>query len=232
MPTALVLRHHLEDAPGLVGQALEARGYSLAVDLVDARWTPPDLSGVDALVVLGSSSAVYDPLVRARWLDRELDLIAAADRASIATLGICFGAQALCACAGGRVERAAVPELGWISVDPTPGSPIEAGPWFAYHEDACILPPEATVLATSAHAVQAFRLGRHLGVQFHPEVDADQLGAWFAADSSAGRSDPRYEEMIAQAVANDEPARRRAERLVDAFLAGASGTPRADGVRR
>ncbi|MGC8499108.1 MAG: type 1 glutamine amidotransferase [Acidimicrobiales bacterium] len=232
MPTALVLRHHLEDEPGLIGQALRARGYTVALELVDPHWTPPDLAGVTALVILGSSSAVYDPLVRARWLDRELDLIATADRRGIAILGICFGAQALCTYAGGRVERAALPELGWISVDPAPGSPIEAGPWFVYHEDACILPPEAEVLATSPHAVQAFRLGRHLGVQFHPEVDAGQLAAWFAADSSAGRADARVPDLLAQAVEYGGPARRRAEGLVDTFLAGASRTPSTEGTRR
>ena len=232
MPTALILRHHLEDEPGLIGRALRARGYAVALELVGPQWTPPDLAGVTALVVLGSSSAVYDPLVRARWLDRELDLIAAADRRGIAILGICFGAQALCTYAGGRVERAAVPELGWISVEPAPGSPIEAGPWFAYHEDACILPPEAEVLATSPHAVQAFRLGRHLGVQFHPEVDAGQLAAWFAAASSVRRAGARVQDFIAQAVEHDEPARRRAESLVETFLVGASGVPSTEGHRR
>ena len=232
MPTALVLRHHLEDEPGLVGRALQARDYAVALELVGPHWRPPDLAGVSCLVVLGSSSAVYDPRVRAGWLDRELDLIATADRRDIAILGICFGAQALCTYAGGRVERAAVPELGWIRVDPTPLSPIEAGPWFAYHEDACVLPPEAEVLATSPHAVQAFRLGRHLGVQFHPEVDAGQLAAWFAADGSAGRAGARVPEFIAQAVEHDGPARRRAARLVDTFLAGVSSTPSTKGTHR
>ncbi len=232
MPIVLVLRHHREDEPGLIGRALERRGHTLSLQLVDASWTPPGLAGVTALVVLGSSSAVYDPEVRARWLDRELDLIGAADRAGIAVLGICFGAQALCAYAGGRVERAMVPEMGWITVDPTPGSPIAEGPWFAYHEDACVVPPAAQVLATSPHAVQAFRIGRHLGVQFHPEVDADQLRAWFAADGSAGRADARHEELIAQAAEHDARARRRAQRLVDAFLAGGGATASASGARR
>ncbi len=232
MPTALVLRHHLEDEPGRIGRALEARGYAVTLELVDPHWTPPDLAGVTALVILGSSAAVYDPLIRARWLERELDLIATADRGGIAILGICFGAQALCTYAGGCVERAAVPELGWISIEPTPGSPIEAGPWFAYHEDACIPPPEAEVLATSPYAVQAFRLGRHLGVQFHPEVDAAQLAAWFGADSSAGRAGARAPEFIAQAIEHDALARQRAEVLVDTFLAGARLTPSTGGVSR
>ena len=29
MKRALVLRHHLEDSPGLIGEAFEARGYEI-----------------------------------------------------------------------------------------------------------------------------------------------------------------------------------------------------------
>ena len=61
---------------------------------------------------------------------------------------------------------------------------IPAGPWLEFHGDRCLLPAGATVLARNEVAVQAFRIGRHLAVQFHPEVDGPQLKRWL--DSHGG----------------------------------------------
>ena len=60
MARARVLRHHLEDRPGLVGEAFEARGFELDVVMMDATTPTPSLDGYDALVILGSKCAVYD----------------------------------------------------------------------------------------------------------------------------------------------------------------------------
>ncbi len=222
MAHVLFVRHHVEDQPGLIGRALVSLGHTLDVVLVDERAVVPSLAGADALVILGSSESVYDAGTRERWLDREFDLVVEADRRGLPILGICFGAQVLCQLAGGHVSRAAQSELGWMTVDPAPGSPIEPGPWFAYHDDACRLPAQAEVLATSPRAVQAFRVGRHLGVQFHPEVDAAQLRAWFAADSSAGRASARAAAFVEQALGHETSAFERATRLVHHFWEGAA----------
>ena len=50
---------------------------------------------------------------------------------------------------------------------------IAEGPWFELHEDHCVVPPHAQLLAANDFGVQAFALGRHLGVQFHPEKSGD-----------------------------------------------------------
>jgi hypothetical protein len=92
--------------------------------------------------------------------------------------GICFGAQALARALGGSVVRAAHPEIGWTSIDSDVPELIEAGPWFQWHSDRFTLPPGAVELARNAVAVQAYRVGRSLGVQFHPEVARAGIARW------------------------------------------------------
>ena len=141
----------------------------------------PSLEGYDALVILGSKCAVYDHEVEAAWFHRELALIGEADARQLPILGICFGAQALCrhfgaSCAGPSTTRSA----GLTSTS-TRASNCRRGPWFEFHFDACELPESPKLWATSQRAVQAFAIGPHVGVQFHPEVDDAQLKEWLAS---------------------------------------------------
>jgi GMP synthase-like glutamine amidotransferase len=221
---ALFLRHHDEDDPGLVGAALERRGFVVGVTLVDDGAPSIELDDVDVLGVLGSKWSVYDHDRVGAWLEVELDAIREADRRGIAVLGICFGAQALCVAMGGRVVPAPTMELGWIELDGSPIDGVPEGPWFQFHTDQCLPPDSASVLARNEVCVQAFRMGRHLGVQFHPELDAAQLSRWFAAGAdevaaSCG-SDPAT--LLARTAALEGPAAERVDRLVDGFLARAA----------
>ena len=230
MTRALVLRHHEEDNPGLIGEALASRGFELSVVLFNEASPTPSLDNVDLVVILGSSSAVYDPDVELAWFARELTLIEEADRRGITVLGICFGAQALCRCFGGVVSPGGEPEIGWYVVEPTPDSPIGAGPWFEYHFDVCRLPATATLWARSSGCVQAFSIGRHVGVQFHPEIDAAQLRDWFEAGGDDARSlglDPRA--LIAQTADEEPRARERARELIDVVVEHARSYDRAVG---
>jgi GMP synthase-like glutamine amidotransferase len=104
--------------------------------------------------------------------------------------GICFGAQALAAASGGSVARAPAPEIGWCDVI----SDVDAiqGRWFQWHQDAFRIGPTATLLAHSPVGQQAFRVGRSVGVQFHPEVSTDLLTCWLEDDGGA--------DMVAQGV--------------------------------
>ena len=215
----LVLRHHDEDHAGLIGEAFAARGYALDVVMMNESTPTPSVDGYDALLILGSSSAVYDHEVEKAWFGRELGVIAEAVDLAVPVLGICFGAQALCLFHGGQVTPSSEPEIGWYSIDTQPGVDLEAGPWFEFHFDRMELPDVATLWATTPRAVQAFSVGRNLGVQFHPEIDDGQLRDWLESAAESARDFGHDIDELLERTAREVPAaRRRAERLVDLFL--------------
>jgi GMP synthase-like glutamine amidotransferase len=219
MSRALVLRHHLEDNPGLIGEAFEARGFELDVVMMDASSRTPSLEGYEVMVILGSKCAVYDHEVEAAWFHRELGLIEEANERSLPILGICFGAQALCRYYGGTVTRAPDGEVGWFEIDVVGDVDLSKGPWFEFHFDHCALPAQAELWATSPRAVQAFAIGANVGVQFHPEVDDAQLKEWLAADEDDARELGLDVEALLSETARETPAARlRARELVDLFL--------------
>lgn len=220
MTRALVLRHHEEDRPGLVGDALETRGLSLDVVMMDEASATPSVEGYDLLVILGSKHSVYDPAIEEAWFGRELEVLSDAERRGVPVFGICFGAQAMCRYFGGGVARSDQPEVGWFNVDEVGGSGVGSGPWFEYHFDACTLPAAAEVWATSPRAVQAFAIGRNVGVQFHPEIDEHQLGEWMKA---GGEEDARQlgidpVELLARTASETPAARERVDALVELVL--------------
>jgi GMP synthase-like glutamine amidotransferase len=110
----LVVKHHDVDAAGFVAEAFEARGAVLDYHLLPDDGPLPALDGIDRVVVTGANSSVNDDLP---WIAAEQALLRGADQAGIPVLGICFGAQALCVMAGGRVERAPRMEIGWMMID-------------------------------------------------------------------------------------------------------------------
>jgi GMP synthase-like glutamine amidotransferase len=217
MKRLIVVRHHEIDSAGFIADAFEARGAELSVHLFPDDGPLPALDGADHVVVLGAVSSVNDP---DPWIAEELDWLRQADQAGVPVLGICFGAQALCAALGGRVEAMEHREIGWRMVDSPDRDVIPAGPWLEFHSDRCLPPPAAAVLARNDAAVQVFRIGRHLAVQFHPEVDGPQLKRWLDAHTD---SDPASlgidpDQFLADTIREEPAARERADRLVATAL--------------
>ncbi len=215
----VVVRHHAIDDAGFIADAFRARGAELVVHEFPAGGPLPSLDGVDHVVVLGAAWSVYEARI-SDWIGAELDWLRAADAAGIPVLGICFGAQALTAALGGQVEAAPRSEVGWTTVETLEPELIEPGPWLEFHHDRCLPPPTARLLARNELCVQAFSIGPHLAVQFHPEVDAAQLGRWLAdggkAEAQRAGQDP--DKLIAQTEAEEQQAVLRADRLVAVAL--------------
>jgi GMP synthase-like glutamine amidotransferase len=225
MPGVLFIRHDHRNPPGLLAGHFGQLGWDVTSFAVvpEARYdTPgvhvrfPDPLAFDAIVALGSDWSVSDPAISG-WVDRELALLRAAHFAGVPVLGVCFGAQALAKALGGAVGKAPAPEIGWYEIqlaDPL----IGPGPWFEWHGDRFFPPPGSLVLGWTDAGPQAFRAGRSLGVQFHPEADEALVRSWL----DHGREeitrlglDPG--DLIGQTRQHEDQAAARAGRLVDSF---------------
>jgi GMP synthase-like glutamine amidotransferase len=216
----IVVRHHRIDDAGFIGDAFIARGAEIVTHLFPADGPLPALDGVDHVVVLGAVWSVYDEAAIGSWIGAELTWLRQADQASVPVLGICFGAQALSAALGGRVAPASRPEIGWTTVESLAPGLIEAGPWMEFHNDQCLPPADARLLARNEVGVQAFSLRRNLAVQFHPEVNGAQLTRWLEdggrAEAERAGLDP--DKLVAETIAEEPGAAARADRLVAAAL--------------
>jgi len=218
----VLIRQHVESAPpGLLAEWLEARGIPYEVSRSWEDGPLPDPAGYAFVVSLGHTGGpndTHDPAVVS-----ELALLREAVERDVPVLGLCFGGEALAAVLGGRVERAPVAELGWRTVESSAPDAIPAGPWLEWHFERFTLPPGATELARTADATQAFRLGPHLGVQFHPEATVEIVEGWAAHDG--------VEAELAASPEQREAARAAAFRLFDAFLSAPRATRDPSGTR-
>jgi hypothetical protein len=83
-----------------------------------------------------------------------------------------------------------------------------------------VLPEGATLHAKNDTGVQAFSIGRNLGVQFHPEVDGGQLSRWLehGAREELMAAGIDAEQLLAETIGNESAAGKRAEAVVGASL--------------
>jgi GMP synthase-like glutamine amidotransferase len=216
----LVLKPHELANPGLIGEALRERGAELTEQVLVDDGPPPELDGFAAVVVMGAPWSVYGDEVRP-WIDGLLERLRDAVTTEVPVLGVCFGAQAFAEANGGWVARARDAEVGLHEVDTSDPDALPSGPWFMWHGDTFGPPEGATVLARSPEGPQAYTLGPHLLVQFHPEATADIVAKWLDYDDADFRAaGVDSAETLAAMRAMGAEARARAEALVDGFLDG------------
>jgi len=217
---ALVLKPHRLSLTGHVGQALSELGVVLVDHVLSEEGPPPNVEAYDVVLVMGSPWSVYGEQV-APWIEGALDGIRDAVEHQVPVLGICFGAQVFAQAMGGRARAAEDPEVGWRLVQTSDPSLVPEGPWFMWHGDTFDLPPDATEIARTDVGVQAYILGPHLCVQFHPEATAEMVAAWLQHDDADFRRvglDPA--DVLAETRRREPEARTRAAALVDRFLQG------------
>ncbi|TPQ23509.1 type 1 glutamine amidotransferase [Streptomyces sporangiiformans] len=232
---ALIVRHEHVTEPGLVGDRLAEHGYRLTTVTVvpeprhhapDVPFDFPDAADWDLIVSLGAPWSVYDHAAVGSWIDGELALLRKAHHLGVPVLGVCFGAQALTTALGGSVEAAPRPEIGWTEIETDLPALVPPGPWFQWHYDRCVLPPGAVELARNAVCTQAFRVGRSLGVQFHPEITTAMVRGWLglggAEQCVRHGVDPHA--LLAHSRAMEADARANTRLLVDGFLEQVANT--------
>src|SRR5947209_3142465 len=180
----LILQHGPSGPPARLAEWLDERGRPFITHHV---WEDPvpDPDGFAFVVSLGSvhSATAVEPA----WIPGEIAALRRAVEQDIPVLGLCFGGQALSVALGGGAGLLDKPEVGWIAVESFDQS-VPTGPWLQYHSEQLRTPPGARELARSPAGPAVFRIGPHMGTQFHPEADAALVDVWARKDPDLSRA--------------------------------------------
>ena len=194
----------------------------LDADLVEFRLTEgdrPEGFDYDGFVVTGSRSAAYDDdewiRVAKAWCREAIDR-------GLPGLGICFGHQLLADVLGGRIESMGEYELGYRTVTRVADDPVLEGLGdsflvFTTHSDAVVeLPESATLILENDYGIHGFRDDNAVGIQAHPEYDADS-----ARMVTEGKSlpDERIQSVLDEITEENYRRACRSKQVFDNFLA-------------
>jgi GMP synthase-like glutamine amidotransferase len=207
------------------------------------RWVAPhgahedDPAAYDAIMVFGGAMHP-DQDAEHPWLPGEAAFLGAALEERVPLLGVCLGAQMIARAAGASVGPAEAAEVGWFEVeltaegaaDPVLGALPRRIDAFEWHYYTFELPPGATLLAASAAARQAYRLGDHAwGIQFHAEVTREMLDTWLVEGEQ--ELPLPAAELRAQTDRLLGTWNRQGRALCEAFLGQAARSPGRDASR-
>jgi GMP synthase (glutamine-hydrolysing) len=176
---------------------------------------PPSVASAewdyDGIVVSGSQTAVYEDH---DWIHDATEWLRSVHATGTPILGICWGHQFIAQALGGRVVDMDHYELGYRQVSRVGGDPLFEGlpeefVSFETHSDRIAeLPRGARLLARNDYGIQAFRVNRTYGVQFHPEYDRE-TAVWVteSKDLPEGRIQGVLDGINDESVAAAETAR-------------------------
>lgn len=213
----LILQHGDDGGPDILGRWLDARGIEYDCHEAWQAPLPDDPTEFGWIASLGSEYTPGRDGAPA-WVGEEVDFVRRAVDEDVPVLGLCFGGQVLAVATGGRVDPADPPEVGWQDVETAVPELIPPGPWLHFHYDQLEPPPGARVLARAPAGVAAFTLGRHLGLQFHPETGPEIATSWARQDAGKLRPlglDP--DRLREQGERVRERAEAAAARLFDSW---------------
>ena len=213
----LVLQHGVDGPPGRLGEWLQARAIPYETHRADQAPPPDDIALRPWVASLGSERSAATPAPS--WPADEVAALRRAVEADVPVLGLCFGGQALSLALGGGVRPSEPPEIGWIPVESRDAT-VPPGPWFQWHFELLTVPPGAVELASSPAGPAAFRLGRHLGVQFHPEATPAIVARWAELAGDEALPGVTAAELDRQSAAHGgDDVRTQAFALFDAWWA-------------
>ena len=210
----LVLQHACVEHPGSFRKLLAEDGHSWVAVELDEGESIPDITGFDALWVLGGPMDVWEEDIHP-WLRREKEVIRDAVRErGMPFLGLCLGHQLLAEALGGSCGKAAESEVGVMEVELTPdgqesiffdGLPDRFNCLQWHGAEVQSSPEGAVILASSpACANQAMSWGpRAFSLQFHVEVEPGTVPDWAEIPEYAAALDSVFGDGGADRLAGD-----------------------------
>jgi len=181
MKTIRIFRHLDCEGPAYLQTLLQEKTIPFELVRID-EYEPVNaqLDNVAGLIFMGGPMSVNDPL---DWIDAEVSLIQRAVAQHVPVLGVCLGSQLLAKALGARIYPGPCMEIGWYPVNSiehslTTGLPSQLDV-FHWHGETFDLPDDAQLLFSNPrYANQGYAVGPHLGLQFHVEMEAEQVREW------------------------------------------------------
>ena len=225
---AVTLLHAPEEGLARLGPALEAAGFRCRERL---RSVEPRDVDAPLLVVMGGEMGAYEA-DRYPFLGEEIALLRARLAADRPCLGICLGSQLLATAAGGTVRRGASGMVvGVLPVQRVPAGlkdpALEGVPEVFdvvhWHGDTFEPSPGTPLFRGESYPAQGFRVGRSIGLQFHPELGPVEFRSWVEGVRDPLRRSGRDPDRL---LAEGLPRLERAVGALDHLLAGVAGDMR------
>ncbi len=215
------------ESAGNIKEYLESNSIPFSVTHSYLNQKLPDLKKVSSIINLGCPLSVT-AFKQHQFLSELFDYTEQAISVEKPYLGICFGAQMLAMALGANVSANHKKEIGAGEIRLTKyglNDPLFHGfeksfPVFQWHGDTFDIPPGAVNLAESDDCTnQTFRLGKHAGIQFHFEADADKVPLWCGtyADELASEGKTK-DEVIASYSTHANQMRTLSFKLLDNFF--------------
>ncbi len=231
----LVFQHIAIEHPGIFRDFLREDGVRWTAVELDAGEPIPELSGYDALWVMGGPMDTWQEAAHPWLIPEKAAIRRAVAELNLPFLGVCLGHQLLGEALGGKVGPMAEAEIGILDIELTEdgiADPLFAGApglskCLQWHGAAVLEPPPgARVLARSpACAVQAMALGAHAwGLQYHVELTPATVPEWacvpeYAQALEASLGQNALDRFEAEAAQNMAAFNRDARRLYENFMA-------------
>jgi GMP synthase-like glutamine amidotransferase len=179
-----ILQHVSFENPGIIVDWANENNHTLSYTfLFEDDPAYPEPGQIDMLIIMGGPMGVYEEAVLP-WMKEEKTFIKTCIAADKTVLGICLGAQLLAEALGAKVYPHHTKEIGFFPALKTMAAEKdklfnnlpEEWPVFHWHGDTFDLPEGAALLfKTDACKNQAYRKGKCIGLQFHPEVNEKLL---------------------------------------------------------
>ena len=115
-----VLQHVPFEDVANIGVWAQEQGFTITTTHLYLNEPLPDPESFDVLVIMGGPMNIYQHSLYP-WLVPEKQFIKTAIETQRIVLGVCLGAQLICAALGGQVTRNKYTEIGWFPRDPNRG---------------------------------------------------------------------------------------------------------------